>query len=170
MGNRTARSMKKHTAKRKAARLLLEAAMRQLKPRRVKANPSTEAYVRAVIQTSPRGDKRALVSFRPALLGYPSLPPIRLDDVDLVGMAEDPKEFGQFLATLGVTLLASLTGAKLEPATKMGELLESTVKWLGVDLEALQKAAAEEEERAKAPLEVKPEDQALALPAEGEAL
>jgi hypothetical protein len=143
MGNRTPRSQKKRSAKRKAARLLMEQAMRQVKARMrpAKGPRSTETYVRGTVIASPKGDKRAVLQFRRALLGAPAVAPIVLDDVDLVGMTEDPQEFGEFLARVGIVTLAALTGTGLGPETKMGDILGALVKYLEVDLEALKKAA-----------------------------
>lgn len=147
------RSQKKHSVRRKVRRL---AAARERDLKRKVAGvwePHT-----SVIQCELRAAGPVIVfGSRVGKYGHPSTAAIKLRDLDLVGAIEDRSEAGNLIAKFGLSVLAAALRYDLSQQMEgdgdhIDALLQRFAEWAGVDVRALQKAAAEAEleEQAKA--------------------
>lgn len=170
MGNKlNTRSMRKKAAKRKAAKLMAQAAMREIQKairaeNKASKSPYSETYVRAGVR-----DGKLVITHRAALLGNPSALPLVLDEYEVVGLLEEPEAFSDLVARMGLTTLAALVGQGLDKDATAADLVKKLVSFTRIDVEAIRKAIAEEEAKAAeaAPVPEQAEAQAaLAEPQE----
>jgi hypothetical protein len=153
---------KKRDVKRKGLRLLRQASRNLLveKVRKTRA----DAKVVAIRQQPPklRGEEQEpggiLFGMRTGLLGHPTTTVLKVPDEKLVGCMEEDKnearkELTELVTQVGLLTLAALFNYNL--AWGPDGLAKAIVKWAGIDVEALRKAAEAEaaDEAAKAPEE-----------------
>ena len=146
------RSLKKHTARRKVRRLQAAGERANLAPKRRKPPVSViQCELRAAL-----GGTVIVFGSRVGKYGHPSTAAVKLRDLDLVGAIEDRSEAGNLISKFGLSVLAAALRYDLSMQTEEGDhidgLLARFASWAGIDVRALQKAAAEAElaEQAKA--------------------
>lgn len=83
------------------------------------------------------------IGIRRGLFGHPGTVLLRINDASIVGCVEDKAELAKFVNNVGLLVTAQLFKHSL--ADGIEDLGKSIAKWAGIDLEALAKAAAEED-------------------------